>query len=143
MPAAEEVAIDPVVELKRAASRTSDWRARLNAAKELGALRAPQSAAILRRLLAEDPVYTVREEAYRQLTKLGEHAESPARKDSVQVKGLPKIIVRIRKSLAQGHEYVEFKEKLKKMRLDVYDVLEGDKGDGFDAWLEQQWKASF
>ncbi|WP_285891092.1 HEAT repeat domain-containing protein [Paenibacillus pasadenensis] len=141
--AAEPAAIDPVTELKRAASRMSDWRARLGAAKELAALKAPQSAAILRRLLAEDPVLPVREEAYRGLVALGEQAQAPVRKASVPVKGLDKIVVRIRKSLPNGHSFSDFKEKLKKMRLDVYDVLEGDKGEQFDAWLEEQWKASF
>ncbi|PLT46595.1 HEAT repeat domain-containing protein [Paenibacillus sp. FSL W8-1187] len=140
---AEPEAVDPVVELKRAASRTSDWRARQQAASELAALKAPQSAAILRRLLADDPVHPVREAAYRGLVSLGEPAQAPVRKGSVPVKGLDKIVVRVRKSLADGHSFADFKEKLKKMRLDVYDVLEGDKGAEFDGWLEEQWKASF
>ncbi|WP_235680133.1 HEAT repeat domain-containing protein [Paenibacillus albicereus] len=139
----ETEAADPVAELKRAASRSSDWRARQKAASELAALKAPQSAAILRRLLADDPVHPVREAAYRGLVSLGEPAQAPVRKGSVPVKGLDKIVVRVRKSLPEGHAFSDFKEKLRKMRLDVYDVLEGDKGAEFDGWLEEQWKASF
>jgi hypothetical protein len=48
-------------------------------------------------------------------------------------------LLRIKKSLPQGHTFEEFKEKLKKMRLDVYDTYEGEKGAGFDKWLENTW----
>lgn len=48
-------------------------------------------------------------------------------------------MLRIKKSLPEGHTYEEFKEKLKKMRIDVYDTYEGDKGADFDKWLENTW----
>ncbi|MNE37721.1 hypothetical protein D3C80_1315860 [compost metagenome] len=48
-------------------------------------------------------------------------------------------MLRIKKSLPRDHSYEEFKEKLKKMRIDVYDAYEGEKGEDFDKWLEKQW----
>lgn len=38
---------------------------------------------------------------------------------------------------ADMQSYEEFKEKLKKMRIDVYDAYEGEKGGIFDAWLRK------
>ena len=61
------------------------------------------------------------------------------RKKGDLIKDVTKILLRIKKSLPEGHSYEEFKEKLKKMRLDVYDTYEGDKGPDFDQWLENMW----
>ncbi|SIQ14405.1 HEAT repeat-containing protein [Paenibacillus sp. RU4T] len=139
----QEQELDPMAELKRAASRTSDWKARLAAVKELGKHKQPQSVEIMSRLLASDPVYAVREAAYSGLKSFGEPVQAPARSKSEPVKGVSKIIVRIRKSLPEGHTLEDFKEKLRKTRSDVYDVYEGEKGPEFDTWLEGVWKASF
>ncbi|MNW00954.1 hypothetical protein D3C71_1965170 [compost metagenome] len=57
------------------------------------------------------------------------------------VKGITKILVRIKKSLPEGHSVEEFKEKLKKMRVDVYDTYEGEMGDDFDQWIETTWSS--
>ncbi|MEY9867394.1 hypothetical protein ABIE66_002773 [Peribacillus sp. B2I2] len=86
-----------------------------------------------------DSVYKVQEAAYRQLKRLGEDVQLPARKKGELVKGLTKILVRIKKSLPENHTYTEFKEKLQKMRMDIYDTYEGEKGADFDKWLENTW----
>jgi hypothetical protein len=96
----------------------------------------------LTRLAASDPVYTVQEAAYQQLKAFGVSVPAPSKNRPDPVKGLSKILLRIKKSLPQGHTYEEFKEKLKKMRIDIYDVYEGEKGSEFDAWLEKQWAAA-
>ncbi|MNR67657.1 hypothetical protein D3C85_1917780 [compost metagenome] len=51
-------------------------------------------------------------------------------------------MLRIKKSLPREHSYGDFKEKLQKMRIDIYDAYEGEKGEEFDKWLEQQWLAA-
>ncbi|SEU28433.1 HEAT repeat domain-containing protein [Paenibacillus sp. NFR01] len=130
-------------ELKKAAGRTADWRARLQAVEELGRSNHSQVVDILRRLMAEDPVYTVQEAAYLKLRAFGEEVSEPSRNKPELFKGLSKILLRIKKSLPRDHSYEEFKEKLKKMRIDIYDAYEGEKGADFDRWLENMWaKAS-
>ncbi len=126
-------------ELKAAASRTSSWKDRLDAVKELGQLKHEQVVDILKHRLENDPVYAVQEAAYRSLKQLGEHVQLPPRRKGEVIKGAGKALIRIKKSLPEGHTYEEFKEKLRKMRLDLYDAFEGDKGDEFETWLEAQW----
>lgn len=126
-------------ELKKQASRTSNWRDRLDAVEELGQWQNKQVIDVLMRMLKEDAVYKVQEAAYRKLKKFGEDVQLPPRKKGDLIKGVNKILLRIKKSLPEDHSYKEFKEKLKKMRLDVYDTYEGDKGADFDKWLENMW----
>ncbi|MNH77171.1 hypothetical protein D3C87_573700 [compost metagenome] len=126
-------------ELKKAANRTSDWRARLEAVQELGKINHQQAIGVLKGILKNDPVVKVQEAAQRQLKGLGENVPIPKREPGDLVPGITKLLLRIKKSLPKEHTYEEFKEKLKKMRIDVYDIYEGNKGDEFDAWLEDKW----
>ena len=126
-------------ELKKQASRTSNWRDRLDAVEELGQWKNKQVINVLTHMLQEDAVYKVQEAAFRKLKKFGEDVQLPPRKKGDLIKGVNKILLRIKKSLPEDHSYKEFKEKLKKMRLDVYDTYEGDKGADFDKWLEDMW----
>ncbi|MNI80505.1 hypothetical protein D3C73_1370400 [compost metagenome] len=89
--------------------------------------------------MENDSVRRVQEAAYDSLRGLGEPVQLPAKKQEELVKGLTKTLVRIKKSLPEGHSYEQFKEKLKKMRIDIYDTYEGDKGNYFDTWLEEKW----
>lgn len=127
-------------ELKNAANRTANWRERLDAVKQLGQWKSQQSVDILTRRLHTDPVFQVQEAAYEQLKAWGEDVEKPVRSKYDVVKGIQKILLRVKKSLPREHSYEAFKEKLKKMRIDVYDTYEGDKGADFDTWLEETWK---
>ena len=128
-------------ELKKQASRTSNWRDRLDAVEELGQWQNQQVIDVLTHMLKDDAVYKVQEAAFRKLKKFGEDVQVPPRKKGDLIKGVNKILLRIKKSLPEGHSYQEFKEKLKKMRLDVYDTYEGDKGADFDKWLETMWES--
>jgi len=129
-------------ELKKAANRTADWKARLAAVEELGQWNNKQTIDILTRIVTSDPVYTVQEAAYLKLKSFGEDIKAPSKNKPELVKGVSKIILRIKKSLPKDHTYEEFKEKLKKMRIDVYDIYEGEKGAEFDAWLQKNWTAA-
>lgn len=128
-------------ELKKAAYRTANWRERINAVEELGKWNSQQTIDILRRIVAEDAVYKVQEAAYSKLKALGEDISLPPRKKGEPIKGVTKILLRIKKSLPEGHTVGEFKEKLKNMRVDVYDTYEGEKGLEFDQWLENTWSS--
>lgn len=126
-------------ELKKSINRTANWRERLDAVEELGNWKTRETIELLKYSMAGDSVYKVREAAYRQLLTLGENVSKPEPKEEDAVKNTKKILVRIKKSLPKDHSYEEFKEKLKKMRIDVYDTYEGNKGAEFDKWLEQLW----
>ncbi|BBI35460.1 HEAT repeat domain-containing protein [Cohnella abietis] len=126
-------------EIKTAANRMSNWRERLAAVEQLGQWNNKQSIATLTHRMNSDTVYRIQEAAYRGLKALGEDVQLPPRNTGDLIKGTTKILVRIKKSLPEGHTYEEFKEKLKKMRMDVYDTYEGDKGDEFDTYLESKW----
>ncbi|MFD9625412.1 HEAT repeat domain-containing protein [Peribacillus muralis] len=128
-------------ELKKSANRKSNWRERLDAIEELGQSKNQQVIDILTHIMKSDSVYKVQEASFRQLKRLGEDVQLPARKKGELVKGLTKILVRIKKSLPEDHAYADFKEKLQKMRMDIYDTYEGEKGAEFDKWLESTWSS--
>ncbi|WP_246246104.1 HEAT repeat domain-containing protein [Paenibacillus lemnae] len=135
----EQPVEDRYKELKAAANRTADWRVRLQAVADLGALDNPHAVDVLMNRMVNDPVSRIRMAAYEQLKGLGEEVEKPAHRPEEPVKGLTKMLIRIKKSLPKDHSYELFKEKLKKMRIDVYDTYEGEKGEDFDTWLEAKW----
>jgi len=126
-------------QLKTSANRTSNWRVRLAAVEELGLWKNEQTIDVLMHRMNNDTVYKVQEAAFHMLKEFGEDIQLPPRKKGDLIKGATKILVRIKKSLPESHTFEEFKEKLKKMRLDVYDTYEGDKGADFDKWLENEW----
>ncbi|MBM7616420.1 HEAT repeat domain-containing protein [Alkaliphilus hydrothermalis] len=126
-------------DLKKAAFRTANWKDRINAVDELGRWKSQQTIDILSRVLEEDGVYRVREAAYNKLVKFGEDASRPTRKEGELFRDIKKILTRIKKSLPENHTIEDFKEKFKKMRSDVYDTYEGEKGAEFDQWIENMW----
>jgi hypothetical protein len=126
-------------ELKKSIHRTSNWRERLDAIEELGRWKSKETIGLLQQRLADDPVYKIQEAAYRKLKAWGENVSMPERKKWELVKDTKKVLVRIKKSLPENHSYDDFKEKVKKMRMDIYDTYEGEKGSGFDQWLEETW----
>ncbi|MBB6673771.1 HEAT repeat domain-containing protein [Cohnella nanjingensis] len=126
-------------ELKKSANRTSNWRERLSAVEELGQWKNKQTIDVLTRIMIGDTVYKVQEAAYRQLKAFGEDVQLPSQKKGDLIKGTTKALIRIKKSLPRDHTFEAFKEKLQKMRTDIYDTYEGDKGDDLDQWLEATW----
>ena len=92
--------------------------------------------------MANDPVFAVQEAAYRQLLARGEEAQPPVKRQGELIKDTGKVLVRIKKSLPKDHTFEEFKEKLKRMRSDLYNTYEGSKGDQFDAWLQEAWQSA-
>ena len=129
-------------ELKRAANRTSNWRERLDAIEELGQWKHKRTIDVLTHRMVNDPVSKLQEAAFRNLQKLGEDVQLPAKNKGDLIKDASKVWVRIKKSLPAGHTYEEFKEKLKNMRLDLFDTYEGEKGADFDKWLENTWETA-
>ena len=127
--------------LKKQANYTSSWRERLDAVNILSAYKHEKVIDLLKNRLQHDTVHTVQLAAYEALTAFGEDVEkpSPARFDII--KNTDKILLRVKKSLPKDHTVADFADKLKRMRLDVYDAYEGDKGEQFMGWLEERWTA--
>ena len=123
-------------ELKKAVNRTSNWRARYDAVEELGNYKNEQVIDILKTRLANDPVYKIQEAAFQTLESFGEDVELPTRKKFELIKGANKVFVRVKKSLPADHTFENFLDKLKRMRIDVYDAYEGERGL---EWLENEW----
>ncbi|WP_096272521.1 HEAT repeat domain-containing protein [Paucisalibacillus globulus] len=125
--------------LKKQANYTSSWRERLEAVETLSAYQHDKVVDLLKNRMQHDTVYKVQIAAYEALKAFGEDVEkpSPARFDIF--KGTDKIFLRVKKSLPKDHTVEEFADKLKRMRIDVYDAYEGDKGEQFMSWLEERW----
>ena len=128
-------------ELKKAANRTANWKERLAAVEELSQWKSEQTIDILLHRMQHDPVYQVQVAAYEGLKELGENVHLPERNRHELIKGTSKALLRIKKSLPAGHSFEDFKVKLQKTRVDIYDTYKGDKGEDFDRWLEDQWQS--
>ena len=89
--------------------------------------------------MQHDTVYEVQVAAYEALAAFGEDVEKPAPARFDIIKNTDKIFLRVKKSLPKDHTVADFADKLKRMRIDVFDAYEGDKGAEFMNWLEQRW----
>lgn len=125
--------------LKKQANYTSSWRERLDAVEKLSAYQHEKVIDLLKNRMQHDTVHKVQAAAYEALAAFGENVEkpSPARFDII--KNTDKILLRVKKSLPKDHTVADFADKLKRMRIDVYDAYEGDKGEQFMNWLEERW----
>ncbi|MCM3638444.1 HEAT repeat domain-containing protein [Sporosarcina luteola] len=125
--------------LKKQANYTSSWRERLDAVELLSAYQHDKIIDLLKNRMQHDTVYKVQVAAYEALVAFGEDVEKPLPARFDIIKDTDKIFLRVKKSLSKDHSVAEFADKLKRMRLDVYDAYEGDKGPQFMNWLEERW----
>ncbi|MGG0642667.1 HEAT repeat domain-containing protein [Sporosarcina gallistercoris] len=125
--------------LKKQANYTSSWRDRLDAVNTLSAYQHEKVIDLLKNRMQHDTVNTVQVAAYEALLAFGEDVEKPSRARFDIIKNTDKIFLRVKKSLPKDHTVADFADKLKRMRLDVYDAYEGDKGVEFMDWLEERW----
>mgnify|MGYP006381401891 FL=1 len=129
-------------ELKKAVNRTADWEARLQAVNELSKIQADEAIKILQYVASSDHVTKVREAAAKGLKKNGKSVPTYEATKFGFFKDLRKVFLRIKKSLPKDHTYEDFKVKLEKMRIDIYNTYEGEKGEAFDAWLKDMWETT-
>ena len=128
--------------LKKEVNRTADWEARLAAVNELGKIQADEAMKILQYVAKADHVTKVREAAAKGLKKNGKSVPTYEAPKFGFFKDLRKVFLRIKKSLPKDHTYEDFKVKLEKMRIDIYNTYEGEKGAEFDAWLKDMWETT-
>ncbi len=125
--------------LKKQANYTSSWRERLDAVEKLSAYQHDKIIDLLKNRMQHDTVYKVQLAAYEALSAFGEDVEKPLPARFDIIKDTDKIFLRVKKSLPKDHTVADFADKLKRMRLDVFDAYEGDKGAEFMNWLEERW----
>ena len=130
------------IELKKTVNRTADWEARLHAVNELSNVQADEAIKILQYVASSDHVTKVREAAAKGLKKNGKSVPTYEAPKFGFFKDLRKVFLRIKKSLPKDHTYEDFKVKLEKMRIDIYNTYEGEKGDAFDSWLKDMWETT-
>ncbi|PIC82852.1 HEAT repeat domain-containing protein [Sporosarcina sp. P1] len=124
---------------KKQANYTSSWRERLEAVNVLSAYQHDKIIDLLKNRMQHDPVRQVQVAAYEALAAFGEDVEKPLPARFDIIKNTDKIFLRVKKSLPKDHSVEDFADKLKRMRLDVFDAYEGDKGVEFMNWLEERW----
>ena len=125
--------------LKKQANFTSSWRERLDAVEMLSAYQHDKIIDLLKNRMQHDTVNKVQLAAYEALAAFGEDVEKPLPARFDIIKDTDKIFLRVKKSLPKDHTVTDFADKLKRMRLDVFDAYEGDKGVQFMNWLEKRW----
>lgn len=128
-------------DLKKAANYTSSWRDRLYAVQALSSYKHEKVIDLLQNRVKADTVFTVQQAAFEALTAFGEDVKPPVRRKFELIKGADKVFVRVKKSLPADHTITDFADKLKRMRLDVYDAYEGHHGEEFLSWLETKWQS--
>ncbi|PIC77636.1 esterase [Sporosarcina sp. P19] len=125
--------------LKKQANYTSSWRERLEAVNILSDYNHDKVIDLLKNRMQHDTVHQVQLAAYEALLAFGEDVEKPSLARFDIIKNTDKIFLRVKKSLPKDHTVADFADKLKRMRLDVFDAYEGDKGVEFMNWLEERW----
>lgn len=126
--------------LKKMAGNKSNWRERCQAVVELGKMDCQQSKDILARLAIHDPVFKVKEAAFRaaqarKITYAGKPILLGRKPKGNIIEGINKKLTAVRNMLDEGFTLDDFKKKFAEMYPEAYDTCEGDKGDQFDKWI--------
>lgn len=130
-----------IEELKRKSNNRTSWRDRLEAVNELKGYDCRQSRDIITRLALHDPVFKVKEAAFRVaqmfgITKGGKPIYLGKKKKGNLVEGISKKLVRVRDSFEGEFSIDDFKQKFKVFYPEAFDIYEGDMGTRFDTWLK-------
>ncbi len=127
-------------QLRLKANNQSSWRERLSAVEELKKFDCQQSKDILTRLALHDIVFQVKEAAFRatqrfNVQKQGKPLYLGKKPKGNLIKGINKMLAKVKKSLPQESTFEAFKEKFSTMYPEAYDAYEGDRGNRFEEWL--------
>lgn len=133
-------------ELKRKANNKCNWKDRLYAVNELKKYDCQISRDIITRLALHDKVWKVKEEAFRAAQALGINKNGKpiflGKKDiGYKKKDYTKTFQRIkRESNMEEFDLSAFKEKFKQVNPEMYDVMQYEKSEKFDKWIENIYK---
>ncbi|MDI6682101.1 hypothetical protein [Leuconostoc suionicum] len=127
-------------ELKKKSNNKHNWHDRLESVETLKNYDCIQSRDILTRLALHDPVFKVKEKAFRAaqalgVSKNGKPIYLSKRKKGSLVKGINKKLEKVRNSLPELYSFDDFKNKFKETYPEDYDIYDGNMDNKFDKWL--------
>ncbi len=132
-------------QLVKQAGLKHDWKARLSALSELRKYDCRQSRDVILRLALHDKVYKVKEEAFRAtkalgIEKNGKPIKLGKKNTGYKLKDFIKIFlsIKIDKKIDDLNLTV-FKETLKILNPEMYDVMKFEKGNKFDSWIRTSY----
>lgn len=132
-----------IEDAKKFANNKSSWRERLQAVYALKGMTCKQSEDILVRLALHDPVFKVKEAAFRaaqsrNIKYKGQPIRLTKKPRGALVKGIDKKLLYVANKFVGDFELEEFKQKFKAMYPIEFDLYEGDQEKQFDKWLSKK-----
>lgn len=134
-----------IEQLVKQACLTSDYKARLSALNELKKYDCPQSRDVILRLALHDKVYKVKEAAFKAtkllgIQKNGKPVVLGKKNIGYKLEDFIKIFLKIKNDKEmQKLDLNTFKETLKTLNPEMYDVMEYEKKNKFDSWIKTSY----
>jgi len=125
-----------IEELKKQANNKLSYKERKKAIEELGKYKCQQSKDILWRIMINDKIHSVQNEAFLKLQAFGEKVKLPKSKKGHHVKDINKKLCRIKKLLGEDFSIDSFKNKFLELYPEAYDIYSYHKKDKLDKWIE-------
>lgn len=129
-------------ELKKKAGNKNNYHDRLNAVNSLKKFKCRQSIDILWRLMMNDLVYTVKEEAFRALQAFGEDVKLPRKAKGKLIKDIDKKVIAVGNTFNGDFEIEEFKRRFQQRYPEAYDVYQFEKKNKFEEWINNTLKSA-
>ncbi|WP_407226689.1 HEAT repeat domain-containing protein [Enterobacter kobei] len=129
-------------ELKKKAGNKNNYHDRLNAVNSLKKFKCRQSIDVLWRLMMNDLVYTVKEEAFRALQAFGEDVKLPRKAKGKLIKDIDKKVIAVGNTFNGDFEIEEFKRRFQQRYPEAYDVYQFEKKNKFEEWINNTLKSA-
>ncbi|MFT7003232.1 MAG: hypothetical protein ACJAWW_000567 [Sulfurimonas sp.] len=131
-----------IAELVEQAGLTSDWKSRLLALNALKKYDCPESRDIIVKLALHDKIYKIKEEAFKAtralgITKKGKPIKLGKKNIGYKLEDFTEIFLSIRSDKKMNKFNLNlFKESLKTLNPEMYDVMKYEKSNKFDSWIK-------
>ena len=141
-----EMEPENIDELKEKANTKDNWKTRLEAVNELAQYDSQKSRHILTKLATSDRVFAVKEAAFKAaqamgITEKGQPLELKRKNLGYSGKTYTKIFSRVKKETQmEEFDLDTFKKQFQIVSPEMYDVMQYDKQDQFDTWIEESYK---
>ncbi len=123
------------------------WKTRLSALNELRKYDCQQSRDVITRLALHDKVYKIKEEAFRatqalNITKNGKPIRLGKKDIGFKPKDITKLFLRVkRENKIEDFDLSAFKTGFKCLNPEMFDVLNFEKNNKFDSWIENTFES--
>lgn len=140
-----EMEPENIDELKEKANTKDNWKTRLEAVNELAQYDSQKSRHILTKLATSDRVFAVKEAAFKAaqamgITEKGQPLELKRKNLGYSGKTYTKIFSRVKKETQmEEFDLDTFKKQFQIVSPEMYDVMQYDKQDQFDTWIEESY----